>query len=160
MLTIITSMKELSFSKLMEVYIEENQRTGHALVQAEQDFYSYLRESFFQTPGAVYCVWQVGDAYVSALRLEPYRDGMLLAALETAPDRRNQGYAKLLVNAVLCRLGDFGCGKIYTHISNDNAPSITVHEGCGFRRELDYAVYIDGSVSHRAGTYVYISPEN
>lgn len=165
MLVIVRSMKELSFGKLMEVYIEGNRNTaaecysylpaGQGLIRAEQDFYNYLRAGFFQTPGAVYCIWQEGNSYVSALRLEPYRDGMLLAALETAPECRNQGYAASLIQSVQSWLNGQGSVRIYSHISNDNVPSVAVHERCGFIRELDYAVYADGSVSRRAGTYVF-----
>ena len=78
MLYIATSLQQLRFGQLMEVYLESNlekaERIG--LLQAEQDFYQYLDECFFPTPGAVYAVWVEGNEYISALRLEPYRDGL------------------------------------------------------------------------------------
>ena len=89
---------ELAFGKLMEVYEEGNLKNGRELYPeesesrqialAEQDFYQYLQQIFFRTPGAVYYVLEEGGRYISALRLEPYRDGMLLEALETAPNQR------------------------------------------------------------------------
>lgn len=147
MLAVIGSMKELRFGQLAEVYALDR--------RAEQDFYQYLRECFFKTPGAVYCVWQEGSVYVSALRLEPYRDGLVLAGLETPPDRRNQGYAAALIRAVQSWLVEQGRGILYSHISHRNGASIGVHQKCGFRKILDHAVYVDGSVDSRAGTYVY-----
>lgn len=161
MLVIIKSMRELSFCDLMEVYAEDNQKRGWAqwpgeserrqIALAEQDFYGYLRECFFATPGAAYYVWVAEGKYVSAFRLEPYRDGRLLAALETAPDQRGKGYASALVRAVLASLEP---GKIYSHIDKSNAASAAIHEMCGFHKELDHAAYIDGSVSDRAWTYL------
>ena len=51
-------MRELNFAQLMEVYAESNRENGdefyphmpegQRLLQAEQDFYQYLRESFFK----------------------------------------------------------------------------------------------------------------
>ena len=85
MLILAQSIRDLSFSKLMGVYIEGNLENaeefypdlpeGQKLMQAEQDFYQYLNEVFFRTSGAVYAIWEEQGAYVSALRLEPYRDG-------------------------------------------------------------------------------------
>lgn len=165
MLTIIKSMKELSFGKLMEVYTEGNQENaaelypglpeGQGLLQAEQDFWQYLNEVFFKTPGAVYCVWQQSGAYISALRLEPYQDGLLLEALETAPEHRKKGYAVTLLHAVLQWLTGQGGVKIYSHIRHHNTASIAVHQKCGFRKVLDHGVYADGSVTNRAGTYLF-----
>lgn len=167
MLTIIKSMRELSFGKLMEVYTEGNQENaadlypglpeGQRLLRAEQDFWQYLNEVFFRTPGGVYCVWQEGGVYVSALRLEPYHDGLLLEALETAPGHRKQGYAAMLIRAVQEWLAGQGRVKVYSHIGHRNAASIAVHQKCGFRKVLDHGVYADGSVTNRAGTYLFVA---
>lgn len=152
MLIIVQSMRELAFGRLMEVYQEPS---GLVSLRAEQEFYHYLNDCFFRTPGAVYCIWQEGQRYVSALRLEPYNDGRLLTALQTAPDCRGNGYAGSLVRAVLAWQKAYGGGKIYSHIENRNAPSIAVHVECGFRKISDHAVYLDGSVDCRSGTYIY-----
>ena len=159
MLILAQSIRDLSFSKLMGVYIEGNLENaeefypdlpeGQKLMQAEQDFYQYLNEVFFRTSGAVYAIWEEQGSYVSALRLEPYRDGRLLEALETAPSRRRQGYGVQLIKAVQ---DQFSNQRIYSHVGKKNAASLQVHEKCGFRRISEHAAYIDGSVNQRACT--------
>ncbi|MBP3672329.1 MAG: GNAT family N-acetyltransferase [Oscillospiraceae bacterium] len=162
MLIIAKSMKDLSFSALMEIYIEGNMENGQdnypeepeyrQIMLAEQDFYNYLSQVFFRTDGAVYLIWEERGKYVSALRLEPYQDGLLLEALETAPDQRQKGYAKTLI---LAALGEFDGKKIYSHVSKRNTPSIRTHEVCGFEKILDHAVYADGSVLRSSVTYCH-----
>lgn len=151
MLYLATSIRQIRFADLMEVYIEGNleKAAQSSLLQAEQEFYQYLQDVFFATPGGVYAIWTEDDAYISALRLEPYKDGLLLAALETAPEHRRKGYAGKLICAVLTEFAD---RKIYSHVSKTNAASLAVHEKCGFCKVADHAVYIDGSVNNRAVT--------
>ena len=98
MLKLFQSLGSIHFSKLMHVYSESNTENADiqfpyeernlALIQVEQDFYQYLEQCFFKTQGAFYAVWQHNDLYVSALRVEPFRDGMLITGLETAPEHR------------------------------------------------------------------------
>lgn len=152
MLLVAKSLKELNFTALMEVYIEgnlEKAEEGLTLLQAEQEFYGYLQDVFFAVPGAVYCIWEESGEYVSALRLEPYKDGWLLEALETAPRQRRQGYAERLICQVL-QLPEYN--KIYSHVHKKNLPSLRIHGKCGFCRISERAVYIDGSVNHNACT--------
>ena len=161
MLKLATKMDQLKFSCLMEVYVEGNLENGAhfhpeaseqlQLMQAEQSFYAYLTQSFFRTPGAVYAIWEEQGKYISALRLEPYEDGMLLAALETTPEYRQRGYATKLMQAVQSWCPE----KIYSHVSKQNRASLKVHEKCGFCQVLDYARYIDGSVARNAITLCY-----
>lgn len=161
MLCIATKIHQLDFSKLMEIYIEGNQENGallcrdmspnQQLLQAEQAFYQYLTGSYFQTQGAMYAIWTEQGQYISALRLEPFLDGLLLEALETAPAFRRQGYGMKLIQAVQKAYPQ----KIYSHVSKRNIPSLRIHEKCGFCRVLDYARYIDGSVSQTAVTLCY-----
>ena len=153
MLYLAESMHKLDFRQLMDVYAEGNLENARemfpqeseeqGILLAEQDFYQYLRECFFSTPGAFYGVWVVDGRYVSALRLEPYQDGMLLEALETKPECRGNGYAADLVSSVLKQLPG---RRIYSHVSKRNKASLRVHEKCGFHRILEHAVYADGSV--------------
>ena len=162
MLKIIGNMADISLPSLMAVYEDSNRENasefwpnlpeGFALQMAEQEFAQYLREIFFKTKDAVYAVWEADGVYVSALRLEPYRDGLLLEALETAPSERGKGYAQKLVHGVLCRIGD---RKVYSHVGKRNASSLSVHKRCGFQFLEDHAVYIDGSVNHRCVTLLY-----
>ena len=162
MLIIAEKLRELSFGKLMETYQEGNlengqdrwpdESAGRQLALAEEDFYNYLQQVFFKTDGALYLIWEENGMYVSALRLEPYRDGLLLAALETNPQMRKRGFAKMLVEAALEYVGDV---TVYSHVSKKNVASLRTHEKCGFEKVLDYAVYADGSVNDRCFTFRY-----
>lgn len=160
MLIVAKSMKDLSFGKLMQVYAEGNlengqefwpdEPVGRQLALAEEEFYLYLHQTFFRTEGACYLILQEGGRYLSALRLEPYRDGLLLEALETAPECRRQGYAAALVLAAL----DYAKGiKVYSHVNKGNVPSLRTHEKCGFERIMESAVYIDGSADCKCCTF-------
>lgn len=161
MLYLATKLREVDFSALMSVYEEGNRENGallhpelpegQQLVRAEQSFYQYLSEVFFRTTGAVYAIWVGNGIYVSALRLEPYEDGLLLEALETAPVYRKKGYAEKLLRAVQTEFPQ----KIYSHVSKKNTASLAVHQKCSFRQVLDYAKYIDGSVVRNAVTLCY-----
>lgn len=158
-------MRDLRFRELMEVYAQTNQETGReewpdlpaafSQEMAEQSFYQYLKELFFPTSGAVYFIWEEKGCYVSAFRVEPYRDGLLLEGLETAPAHRRKGYAFQLIQQALKYLSDAGPVIIYSHIHKKNMFSLSLHKKCGFQMLSDHAVYIDGSVNHRAFTYIY-----
>ena len=161
MLKLINSRRELKFSQLMEVYLEGNLENGaeyypalskqEQLIHAEQDFYAYLAE-FFRTAGAFYAVWEENGRYLSALRMEPYRDGLLLEALETVLDYRRQGYGKKLILAALEALSRENSVAVYSHVDKQNYPSLAIHAACGFSRISENAVYIDGSVTERSCT--------
>ena len=154
MLLIAKRLEELNFSALMDIYIEGNLEKAEeygdgGLLRAEREFYDYLREDFFRQQGAFYAVWTEQGRYVSALRLEPYKDGWLLEALETAPDYRKKGYAKALMIAVLEYMNQ---SIIYSHVSKRNEAFLRTHYACGFQKHLDHVVYLDGSVTNRGVT--------
>ncbi len=160
MLKLINSMPELDAEQLVSVCRQTiiNQQTepiDDVSLQAEVDFLSYLRETFFRISGAFYCVWTVGGDYVSAVRFEPYRDGLLLESLETKPSERRKGYALALVLESLNILKQSDYCTIYSHIAKRNTPSIALHECCGFKVVSDSATLIDGTVSSRYCTMVY-----
>ncbi len=165
MLCIARSLRELSFRMLMDVYVEANRENGARLAPeepedrqlqiGEDDFYSYLHDVFFKRDGVCCAMWKVDETYVSALRLEPYRDGLLLEALETAPDCRRSGFAKSLIQAVQQWLAQHGSVRLYSHVGKHNEASMCVHLQCGFRIIGDSAAYIDGSVSNRACTLLF-----
>ena len=159
MLITATNLRELSFGELMEVYTEDNRKNAkkcwpdepeyRALALAEQGFYDYLHQVFFRTAQAQYLIWEEQGHYVSALRLEPYRDGLLLEALATAPAYRNRGYATMLVKAALEQVGET---RVYSHVGKHNTPSLGVHKKCGFSVISGHAAYADGSVDNRSFT--------
>lgn len=162
MFKIVFQLRELNFGKLMELYSEGNAENAECsypylernqgITAAENDFYGYLREVFFRTSGAVYALWEADGVYISALRLEPYKDGLLLEALETHPSYRRQGYAKKLITATLRWLEEQGKGPVYSHVHKRNTASLMTHLSCGFQRISEQAVYIDGSVTDRSCT--------
>lgn len=163
MLKIIRSWNELQFGQLMQVYSESNTVQGivnypdfsveRALLETEQDTYAFLHDFLCRYEG--FCaVWIADNQYASALRCELYRDGILIAGLETAPAYRNQGYAKKLLSAVLDYLQSLDVQSVYSHISKKNPQSQAVHRNCGFERVLDYAVFLDGSVDYHHETYI------
>ena len=165
MLQRFDSFRELDFSALMAVYEEGNRENAadrypeesgyRGLALAEADFHQYLRECFFPTPGAFYCVWVEKGCYISALRMEPYQDGLLLEALETRPDMRRKGFAAQLIGSVLKSLP--GGTKVYSHVSKRNVASLKTHAACGFEKILDRAVYADGSVLRGSVTLTVVS---
>ena len=164
MLIFAKSLGALRFGELMAVYAGSNEERasdwpnlphGYALQLAEQDFRQYLQEVFFQTSGAFCAVWEESGKYVSALRLEPYKDGLLLEALETSPAERKKGYAAALLLEVQTYLAAQGPVKLYSHVNSRNMASVKTHEKCGFVMISDYAVYINGSVDCRCCTWLY-----
>ncbi len=162
MLIEVRRSRDLSFAELMKLYREDNLENGQEfwpeetedrqLELAEQEFFQYLQDVFFLTPDAAYYLWQEQGKYVSALRLEPYKDGMLITALVTAPEQRNKGFAKKLIECVIAQVDD---KPIYSHVGKSNVASQRTHESCGFQKIMDYAVYSDGSVLHSCNTYRY-----
>ena len=154
------SLKDFPFSAVMSIYEETNRKTGKSrypdepperqVALAEGELYNYLRDVFFSQPVAKYYLWLVGDRPVSALRIEPYRDGFLVSAMETAPESRSHGYAKALLQAVIHGMVPV---RLYSHIHHRNAASIAVHTACGFRKIRDCAVTLDGTFTSKMGTY-------
>lgn len=162
MLKLVKSPRDLPPRGLMDIYLEDNQAAGaedyphqppaRQLQLAEEDFWQYLSQVFFPTPGAVYALWEAEGRPVSALRLEPYRDGLLLEGLATRPDFRRRGCAGALIGAVQA-LPEVE--RLYAHVEKRNRPSLAVHKQCGFRVTAEYARYIDGSVDPHACTLVW-----
>lgn len=162
MLCIYQNLRQLRFGELMEVYRESVAANGRELypelsdgeqiLKAEQDFYAYLRQGFFNRSDDLYCIWEEEGRYVSALRLQKFADGLLLEALETRPEYRRRGYGEQLISAVQEMVGS---RKLYSHIHHRNFPSVEIHEKCRFRKISDISRYADGSVNNRCGTYLY-----
>lgn len=155
------SLSDMDFSQLLAVHEESIRLSGkdlypfesddRQLLLAQMDFEDYLRRDFFTQKMAQYFVLEDGGSYVSTLRIEQYKEGLLLCALETKPGSRHKGYAKRLVNAVL----NYVSAPVYSHISKKNKPSISVHLSCAFRKLHDGARFLDGSVNALADTYIY-----
>ena len=151
MLKVFLNYQELNIHDLFMVYEESLQmnadQKGAAIIQAEDEFSSYLEEVFFCSPGAFYAIWTENNRYVSALRMEPFEDGFLLSGLETASNERNKGYATKLLQAVVEYATDTNRLPIYSHIHKRNAVSLALHLKCGFTLFRDCGRLIDGTVS-------------
>ncbi len=150
MLKVMRSIAELHLEQLLSVYAGSNKGDDW-----ERSFLSYLREDFFQKKNACYCVWTVEGVYRSVLRLEPYRDGLLLQAVETAPAARKRGYGFALVKGALEYFSNTNYKCIYSHINKRNIPSLKLHKKCGFQEVSDSAVLLDGTVTTNFCTLYY-----
>ena len=154
MLKMFSSISEIDFRQLMDVYAETNYLSGAQeystkpenlqLLYAEQDFYVFL-QAFFRLKCAASAAWTVSDVYVAAVRLEPYRDGLIVEALETMPSERRKGFGYALLQGLIDSLSASGTGKIYSHIDKCNIASLRLHEKCGFSIVSHDAVYVDGT---------------
>lgn len=162
MLHIYTSPKGFPFSVLPPIYRDSLRSSGsfqypeaskaQQEALAESDFLSYIRLDFFPRQGSLYALWDQGEKFISAARIEPYRDGVLLSGLETAPEHRRRGGASHLLESLLKALQEQGIPRVYSHVRKDNAPSLAVHKRCGFIIYKTTAVYLDGSADSRCYT--------
>jgi len=163
MLIIASSLDQLDFSALMDIYAEGNEENalefwpGKSPVErlrlAHESFYEYLRDGFYAQAKGTYYIYKESGAYLSALRLESFMDGLLLEALETRPDARRKGYAKTLIKAVQTLLP--AGTKVYSHVDKSNAASIASHEACGFEAAYDYGLCADGEKYDYQFTFLY-----
>ncbi len=159
MLLIAKKLEELDFDQLMELYREGNEENGRYFwpeespekqrIMAKTEFRRYLEEDFYCKKGAVYALLEKEGRYLSGLRLEPYRNGFLMEALETHPRERRKGYASCLICRVQEWLGD---AKIYSHVSRRNTASLRTHLRCGFTEFHPYEEEHDGTRNDKAVT--------
>ena len=155
----------MKYSELMHLYRDEIANAGQIeypdlpenqqVMEAEQDFYDYLTTQFFRQSNSLYCVWELEGHYKAALRLEPFRDGLIICALHTDLMERKKGYAKKLLCEVQEIFAKNGSICLYSHVSKNNPASLMVHKACGFHIIKDNATYLDGSVDYASYTLVY-----
>lgn len=164
MLKVFCSTKGLDKAQLLNVYEQSVCEAGKQnyaylsenlqLLRAEEDLLSYI-DQFLADMHSLLALWICDGIYRAVLRIEPYNDGYLLAGLETAPDERNKGHATALIKEVQKYLSQVDHYKLYSHVDKKNYASVHVHQNCGFYCVLDHAIYLDGSVSHKAYTLCY-----
>lgn len=162
MLIVIEKLNDLDIGQLMRVCEESNRLIGRReygslpenlqILYAEQDFYAYL-QLFFEEKDARYAVWAPEGAYKAVLRIERYRDGVIVTGLETALEDRRKGYATMLLRSVVEWVKKMGQNKLYSHIEKTHLPSIRLHRNIGFCKISDTAIYIDGSFHLESATY-------
>ena len=170
MLYLARSLSQLHFGSLMAVYGEGNPENGREawpeepemrqIQLAEEEFYRYLSQVFFKTPGAICAVWEESGRYVSALRLEPYRDGLLLEALETDPEQRRRGYSAGLIEAGAAPSGGGGGNSLPPPLAiSENPRKMRLPPDCGRCRlcgrlgEPEGLHHVLGSVKTRKPPY-------
>lgn len=135
-----------SFSKLDLASLRHVYSVDHMGKEENAEDLYYCFEDLFQQKGAFAAVEAVGERYAAVLRAMPYRDGWLIAGLQTAPELRNRGCATALLKDTLQYIFSSGSKNIYSHVKKDNHASLKVHEACGFVRINDMAAMLDGSV--------------
>ena len=163
MMLAIDRFNDINFDALTSIYsetIDQMPTAGYGRfennIPAEQCFMEDMRH-FFRIPNAKLFLWVVDDTPAAALRCEPYRGGMLISYLETAPEKRNRGYAKALVASVIGYFAQNGIREIYSHVGKRNKSSLSVHKFCGFKIVSDYAKLLDGTVSQNYYSMLYES---
>ena len=157
MLKIVKSISELNIPQFLSVYQESIRKNGRDQYRnfpenqqinlSEADLLDYMRDDFFRQCDAFCALWMADGVYKSILRIEPFRDGVLLHALETAPDDRKNGYGYELIKSVIAYLKQSQCKVVYSHIHKRNVPSIQLHKKCGFQRISESAALVDGTVT-------------
>ena len=150
MLLIMKRFSEVNISQIRAVY-------DQTIKNMAEDLFAQDLRDFFLIPGGRLFVLDIDGAAVSALRAEPYLDGVLFSWLETKPDQRGRGYGNMLVAAALKHLKEQGIRCVYSHIGKNNAASIAVHRANGFSMSADYAKLLDGTVSRNYYTFQYNS---
>lgn len=144
---------DINVRQLMDVYYDSmfagiEQMTNLEILQKEQEFYQDLF-AFFREPSPIYFVLSEKGRYISALRSTAYRDGVIIAGLETKKDDRCRGYAKKLLQCAISYLHMNGIHKIYSHVDSENQASLAVHYANGFYKISDSATFLDGTASNR-----------
>ena len=151
MLLFFESADGLDLAQLRRIY-KESLGNGSSF-KSTQDFYNYFQYDFFSVSNTACAVWEENGEYISALRLEPYRDGLLITGIETLPEQRRKGMASKLMRAVVEHMKSTGTRRLYSHVHRKNTSSIRLHTACGFGLAFDHAVFLDGSVSQCYDTY-------
>ena len=146
MLKIANTIRQLDYTQLLQVYSEQLQGCG--VYGSESEFYEDLT-SFLFDPDRFCCLWVCDGRYAACVRVEPYRNGILMTCLETAPERRRKGIAQALLSSVFELLRQQGCRFVYVHINKKNRPSLALHNKLGFRVIADSARLADGTVSQK-----------
>lgn len=151
MLKIFHRFHEMDYSQLLQLYAED----GPDSYALNTDLYLYLKDDFFRVEGAFYAAWCIDEKYVSVLRVEPYRDGWLVEALQTLRSERGKGFATKLLRSVLDASVIPNGEAVYAHVHKKNISSLAVHRTCGFDRISESAAFIDGSVYQHSCTLKY-----
>ena len=146
MLLVITNYEEIDGRKLMDIYKESNldntdyfypaeKNKDIAVKNVEDGFLDYLQNEFFIQNGSIYWVYEVDGMWVSALRTNLIKPGLLyIEAFETRPDQRKKGYASKLLASIVQVLKQIGPFKLCSCVNKKNEESLNVHLKFGFKK--------------------------
>ena len=160
----LTEIREIDGSvvdRLFAVYAESMGDLAENFASPEEmrkSYKGFLRE-FIREPGQSILVEADGDKWVSGLRAVEYRPGVwFIEAVETAPDRRGQGFGKRLLTHTVERLSRLGARQVECIISPENTASQCLHAACGFAPTDDEPVNCWGETETDGVLWRY-SPE-
>ena len=161
MLTEIRVIDGSVVDRLFAVYAESMGDLAENFASPEEmrkSYEGFLRE-FIRGPGQRIFVETERDQWVSALRAIEYRPGVwFIEAVETAPDRRGQGFGKrLLTHTAECLL-PLSAKQIECIIHPANTASCRLHAACGFAPTDDEPVNCWGETETGCVLWRY-SPE-
>ena len=135
MLFQVTEIDAATVDRLFAVYAESMTDLSENFDSADEmraGYEGFLRE-FIREPGQSVLVETDGDQWVSALRaIESCPGVWFIEAVETAPDRRGQGFGRRLLTHTVERLLSLGAKRIECIIHPDNTASQRLHAACGF----------------------------
>ena len=135
MLLQIAEIDAAAVDRLFAVYAESMADLAEDFGSADEmreSYAGFLRE-FIRECGQLILIETDGDQWVSGLRAVEYRPGVwFIEAVETAPDRRGQGFGKRLLTHTVERLSRLGAKQIECIIHPDNTASRRLHAACGF----------------------------
>ena len=135
MLIQITEIDAAAVDRLFAVYAESMADLSGNFDSADEmrDSYEVFLREFIREPGQLLLVETEGPEWRSALRAIEYRPGVwFIEAVETAPDRRGQGFGRRLLTHASERLVSLGAKRIECIIHPDNTASQRLHAACGF----------------------------
>lgn len=167
MLKIIESMTEREVEKLLYVYSESNLeimednylRKHHSRDEAMnalvKDYKEFLSDFIIQDNQLI-CVWEESSCYTTGLRLIDVGNGIwFIEALETAPNDRNNGYAKLLITDVIAYVQNCNAQELACLINRNNKVSQVTHKSCGFIQTNLPPINWDKEIDKHSIKFVY-----
>ena len=163
MLFQVTEIDAATVDRLFAVYAESMADLSENFDSADEmraGYEGFLRE-FIRDPGQSVLVETDGDRWVSALRAVESIPGVwFVEAVETAPDRRGQGFGRRLLTHAAERLLSLGAKRIECIIHPDNTASKRLHAACGFVPTDDKPVNCWGETETGCVLWRYIPGEN
>ena len=155
----MTEIDAAAVDRLFAVYAESMADLSGNFDSAGEmrDSYEVFLREFIRGPGQLLLVETEGPEWRSALRVIGYRPGVwFIEAVETAPDRRGQGFGRRLLTHTAERLVSLGAKQIECIIHPGNTASRRLHAACGFAPTDDNPVNCWGETETGCVLWRYI----